>query len=74
MLAIDLPADIEDRLATLAEKTGQTTTSFATEAIVEHISDLEALYLAESRLKAYRAGESSATSLEDVMERYGLEG
>ena len=47
MLAIRLPADIEGRLEALAKATGRTKTFSAREAILEHLSDLEDLYLAE---------------------------
>ena len=50
MLAIRLPTDIEERLERLAKATGRTKTFYAREAILEHIDDLEDLYLAEQRL------------------------
>ncbi len=51
MLAIRLDADTENRLARLAEKTGRTKTFYAREAILEHLEDLEDIYLADRRLK-----------------------
>lgn len=74
MLAIRLPAEIEARLDALAKATGRTKTFYAREAILEHIEDLEDLYLAEQRLVALRSGKSEAIPLDDVMKRYGLEG
>lgn len=50
MLAIRLPKDIEDRLAKLAQATQRTKTFYATQAILEHLDDLEDAYLAEQRL------------------------
>jgi len=50
MLAIRLPANVEARLAKLAKKTGRTKTFYAREAIVEHMGDLEDLYLVRKRL------------------------
>lgn len=47
MLAIRLPAEVETRLETLAQATGRTKTFYAREAILEHLDDLEDLYLAE---------------------------
>ena len=73
MLAIRLPADIEERLAALAEATGRTKTFYAREAILEHIDDLEDLYLAEQRLDEIRAGRVQTVPLEDVMRDYGME-
>lgn len=74
MLAIRLPADVETRLEMLAQATGRTKTYYAREAIVEHLDDLEDVYLAEQRLTSIRAGKTKTTPLEDVMKRYGLEG
>ena len=51
MLAIRLPADVEERLERLAKATGRTKTWYARKAILEHLDDLEGLYLAEQRLK-----------------------
>lgn len=61
MLAIRLDPDIESRLERLAKKTGRTKTFYAREAILEHLEDLEDIYLASRRLehpaKTYSAGE-----------------
>lgn len=72
-LSIRLPRDIEARLAALAEQTGRSKTYYATEAIREHLSDLEDIYLAERELIEVRAGRSIATPLAEVMSEYGLE-
>lgn len=72
MLAIRLPQDIENRLEVLAQRTGRTKTFYAREAILEHLENLEDLYLAESRLQALRQGEEQTVSLDDMMKRYGL--
>lgn len=74
VLAIRLPVDLETRLEALARATGRTKTFYAREAIVEHLDDLEDLYLAEQRLIDIRAGKTQTVPLEDVMKRYGLEG
>jgi RHH-type rel operon transcriptional repressor/antitoxin RelB len=57
VLAIRLPEDLEKRLEELAKRTGRTKTYYVREAIVEHLDDLEDLYLAEARLQALRSGE-----------------
>ena len=67
MLAIRLPADVEARLDALAKATGRTKTFYAREAILEHLDDLEDVYLAERRLEDIRAGRSSTVPIEDVM-------
>ena len=72
MLAIRLPADIEGRLEALAKATGRTKTFSAREAILEHLSDLEDLYLAEKRLAKVRSGKSKTYSLSAVEQELGL--
>ena len=61
MLAIRLDPDIESRLERLAKRTGRTKTFYAREAILEHLGDLEDIYLASKRLerpaKTYSAAE-----------------
>jgi RHH-type transcriptional regulator, rel operon repressor / antitoxin RelB len=47
LLALRLPQDIEDRLERLAKRTGRTKTFYAPQAILDHLDDLEDLYLAE---------------------------
>jgi RHH-type rel operon transcriptional repressor/antitoxin RelB len=71
MLAIRLPQEIEDRLEALAKATGRSKTFYAREAILEHLDDLEDVYLAEQRLADIRAGRTTTVPLEDVMLRIG---
>ena len=72
MLAIRLPAKVESRLDALAKATGRTKTFYAREAILEHLDDLEDLYLAEKRLIEIQAGRSKTYSLEEVERSLGL--
>lgn len=51
MLALRLPPNIEQRLESLAKKTGRTKSFYAKEAILTHIEDMEDYYLAEERLE-----------------------
>jgi RHH-type transcriptional regulator, rel operon repressor / antitoxin RelB len=74
MLAIRLPQSVEKRLEKLARRTGRTKSFYAREAIVQHLEDLEDLYLAERALERIRNGEDDTIPLEDVMKRHGLEG
>lgn len=73
MLALRLPEEIENRLNDLAKKTGRTKSFYAREAILEHLDDLEDLYLAEKRLEDLQAGRSQTYTLEEVMERHGVD-
>lgn len=73
MLAIRLPQEIEARLAALAKSTGRTKSFYVREALLEHLGDLEDLYLAQRRMLAHRAGKSRTIPLADVLKRHGLE-
>jgi RHH-type rel operon transcriptional repressor/antitoxin RelB len=73
MLAIRLPQSIEKRLEKLAQRTGRTKSFYAREAILQHLEDLEDLYLAEHALERIRSGEDDAIPLEEVMKRHGVE-
>ena len=72
MLALRLPEDIESRLDKLAKATGRTKSFYAREAILEHLADLEDLYLAEKRLAKVRTGKSKTYSLSAVEQELGL--
>lgn len=73
MLAIRLPKSIEKRLERLARRTGRTKTYYAREAILEHLQDLEDLYLAEGALERIESGEERTIPLKDAMKRHGLD-
>lgn len=71
-ISIRLPEDLEARLDKLAALTGRSKNFYMTEAICEHINDLEDLYLAERELEDIRAGKTKTVPLEEVMKRYGM--
>ena len=72
MLALRLPVDIEERLDALAKRTGRSKTYYARQAILEHLGDLEDLYLAEERWLAVRRGDSKTHALSAVEAELGL--
>jgi len=72
MLAIRLPEKIEKRLARLAKQTGRTKTYYAREAILQHLDDLEDVYLAEKRMEAIESRRVKTIPLEEVMRPHGL--
>ena len=72
MLAIRLPLSIEERLERLARRTGRTKTYYVREAILEHLEDLEDLYLAERTLERVHSGEERTIPLKKAMKRHGL--
>ncbi len=73
MLAIRLPQSIEKRLERLARRTGRTKTFYVREALLEHLEDLEDMYLAESALERIRNGEEQTIPLKEAMKRHGME-
>jgi len=68
MLAIRLDPETEKRLDALAKKTGRTKTFYAREAILEHLENLEDVYLATERLQR----PAKTYSAEDVKHELGL--
>jgi len=73
MLAIRLPQAIEKRLEKLARRTGRTKSFYVREAILQHLGDLEDIYLAERTLRRIQDGEERTIPLEDVLKRHGVE-
>ena len=71
MLAVRLNKDIEDRQVRLASRTGRTKTFYARAAIEAHLDDLEDYYLAEERLRDFRAED--AIPLAQLKAELGLE-
>ena len=71
MLAVRLNPEVEKRLDALAARTGRTKTFYAREAIEAHLDDLEDFYLAEERMKDFRAGD--AIPLAQVKAELGLD-
>lgn len=72
MLAIRLPEEVEKRLDALAKATGRTKTFYAREAILEHLEDLEDIYIAEQELADIHAGRVKTIPLEEVMKEYDM--
>ena len=73
MLAIRLPAEIEERLDKLARRTGRSKSFYARAAILEYLEDLEDLYLAEQRLVESRAAGAKTVPLDALLKRHGVE-
>ncbi len=61
MLAIRLPAELEERLDALAKRTGRSKSYYARAAIVEYLRDLESL----------EVGRSDRAAIAEPGERYG---
>ena len=51
MVAVRLTKEIEDRLSSLAKKTGRTKSFYIRQALEEHLEEMEDVYLAEERYR-----------------------
>lgn len=71
--SIRLPHEIEDHLEVLSARTGRSKSFYVKEAILEHLGDIEDIYLAEKRLEDIHAGRAKTVSLQEVMKRYGMD-
>ena len=56
----------------MATLTGRSKTFYATEAIVEHIDDLEDAHLSAEIRARLRAGTEGRVTLNDMLAEYGL--
>ena len=70
MLAVRLDKETERRLDALADRTGRTKTFYARAAIAAHLDDLEDFYLAEERMRDFRAAD--AVPLATLKDELGL--
>ncbi len=73
-MSLRLPADIEERLAALSTLTGRSKTFYATQAIIDHIDDLEDANYSSEILARVRAGVEARASLNALLVEYGLAG
>lgn len=72
MFAIRLPPEIESRLDALSRSTGRTKSFYVRAAILEHLDQLEDIYLAERRLIGIRAERRRTVPLGKILKRHGL--
>jgi len=71
--SIRLPDEIEARLENLSVLTGRPKSFYVKAVILEHLDDIEDIYLAEKRLEDIRAGRTKTIPLQKVMKQYGME-
>jgi RHH-type rel operon transcriptional repressor/antitoxin RelB len=55
-ISIQLPYDVEARLQNLVALTGRSKAFYITKAVLEHLDDIEGLYLVEQELESLRDG------------------
>ena len=70
MIAIRLPAEIDERLTKLAKRTGRTKTYYAREAILRLIDDMEDTYIAIERLEK----PARRVTMEEAERELGVDG
>jgi RHH-type rel operon transcriptional repressor/antitoxin RelB len=68
-----LPDEIEKRLKNLSVKTGRRKSFYVKEAILEHLDDIEDIYLAEKRLERINSGRTQTIPLQEIMKQYGMD-
>jgi RHH-type transcriptional regulator, rel operon repressor / antitoxin RelB len=73
MIAIRLPKKVEKRPEKLARRTGRTKSFYIRQAILQRLEELEDVYLAECALNRILSGKDKTISLEEVLNRHGLE-
>lgn len=71
MLSLRLPAVVEARLEDLARRTGRSKSYYAREAILEHLEELEDLYLAEGATAEHLASGGQTITMDEAMDTYG---
>lgn len=71
-ISVRLPKELIDRIDNLAKQTGRTKTFYIQQALLEKISDLELVYLAQKREEDLRAGISKTHTLDEIIEAHGL--
>lgn len=71
--SIRLPNEIEKRLKNLSEQTGRRKSFYVKEAILEHLDDIEDIYLAEKRLERIHSGRTQTIPLQEIMKQYDMD-
>jgi RHH-type transcriptional regulator, rel operon repressor / antitoxin RelB len=73
MLAVRLPAELEQRLDALSKKTGRPKSFYMREALERQLEDIEDTYLAEAAYGEFLKSGGKTTSLADVKKQLGLD-
>ncbi len=66
MLSVRLPEALEARLDLLAKRTGRSKSYYVREAVIEHIDEIEDIYLAEEVLERLRTGQERLVSAGEI--------
>ncbi|MDR1196080.1 MAG: hypothetical protein LBL00_06370 [Endomicrobium sp.] len=71
-VSLRLKEPILSRLNSLSKKSGHSKTFLIIQAITEHLSDLETIYLTQERLEAIKSGEVKTISWKEVQKKNGI--
>ncbi|MDD3918000.1 MAG: ribbon-helix-helix protein, CopG family [Synergistaceae bacterium] len=72
MPAVRIPEDLDNRLNTLARRTGRSKNSFVREALLRQLDDIEDYYLGMETLERIRNGEERVYSAAEARRELGL--
>ena len=72
MPAVRIPEDLDNRLNTLARRTGRSKNSFVREALLHQLDDIEDYYLGMETLERIRNGEERVYSAAEARRELGL--
>jgi len=73
MPAVRVPEDLDNRLNTLARRTGRSKNSFVREALLHQLDDIEDYYLGMETLERIRNGEERVYSSAEARRELGLD-
>ena len=73
MPAVRSPEDLDNRLNTLARRTGRSKNSFVREALLHQLDDIEDYYLGMETLERIRNGEERVYSSVEARRELGLD-
>ena len=71
--AVRLPETIYNRLRSLADRSGRTTTFYIREAIERHLEDLEDLHVAERAAAEHHQSGDRTLSLDELDDYLGVQ-
>lgn len=72
-IMIRVPTEIKARLENLSAATHRPVAFYVREALLEHLEDLEDIYLADATMERVRAGKSELISTEQLSKNLGLD-
>ena len=72
IVGVRVPDEVDKRLNRLAQLTGRSKSYYIREALVEHLAELEDIYLADHVTERIRKGQERTYSLDEAERLLGL--